>query len=189
MISNPRYKSALGSTVGNLIDPTETIDLPAGMSAQTRAAAKAGMCVRLDPTTKLFEIGVGNDHVLPYWLHTSPLDGTVSNVQGDPANDPVSLVSTIPGPGATGVLRGIPHTVSADLWTTEFDTGGGARTALNTPNTRLGSPKTGPNAGKLVVWASGMTTVGYVTQGVVEHPQDESILTLVFRPVFLPPAA
>jgi len=133
-----------------------------------------GMVVHISSDGK-YNLGVGNDKVMPLFMFNGSHDPDVLNEAGDPATEKGVWIPINP----TGQAMALVAIGAYELVSTAFVDGD------YPPNTALTAAKTGANAGKLV--AGTMYTnmiVGLVSRGVVDNGYGHDAVAFWPCPVF-----
>jgi len=110
-----------------------------------------------------YELGVGDDDVMPLFTFQASDDPDITNDGGDPATKKGAFVGITP----SGNLMALVATGAYELVSTAYDE---EDAAAYVPNAFLTSPKTGANAARLIVGTRGTNTIcGQVSQGIVNN--------------------
>ena len=135
------------------------VDFHTEFAASITDRVPAGSVVHLNNTGK-YELGVGQDAVMPLFTFHASDDPDISNDGGDPATERGVFVPI----GGSGQAMALVAIGAYELVTTEFVDG------TYYPNTPLTSAKTGPTAGQLVEGTLYEDmVVGLVSRGIVDN--------------------
>lgn len=154
------------------------VDYVAKLSANvTLDPVPPGSCVHLNSVGE-FELGVGNNIVMPMFTFNGSNDPDAINDGGDPTTEERVYVGIVPDNQANIVA--LVAIGGYELVSTRYASG-----QSYTPNTLLTSPANNVNGGYLTPGVLGTNTiVGVVSSGLVDNGY--GFTAVAFWPVFLP---